>query len=75
MIDHVLVDTGPFLALIDRREMHHAWVGAQLADISPPLLTCEAILTKACYQTSTPKRQAAYQSGYDGTGYNTNVPY
>ena len=49
MIRQVLVDTGPFLALIDRRETHHAWVQAQLAVISPPLLTCEAILTEACH--------------------------
>jgi uncharacterized protein len=49
VIRQVLVDTGPFLALIDRREMHHAWVQAQLADISPPLLTCEAVLTEACH--------------------------
>ena len=49
MIRHVLVDTGPLIALIDRRETHHGWVQAQLADISPPLYTCEAVLTEACY--------------------------
>jgi len=49
VIRHVLVDTGPLIALIDRRETHHGWVQVQLADISPPLYTCEAVLTEACY--------------------------
>ncbi len=49
MISKVLLDTGPLLALIDRRDRHHAWVVAQFDQILPPLLTCEAVLTEACY--------------------------
>lgn len=49
MIGNVLVDTGPLIALIDRRDQHHAWVTAQFDQILPPLLTCEAVLTEACY--------------------------
>jgi predicted nucleic acid-binding protein len=49
VIRHVLVDTGPLIALLDRREQHHAWVQAQFAEISPPLLSCDAVLGEACH--------------------------
>ena len=48
MIGNVLLDTGPLIALIDRRDQHHAWVAEQFDQILPPLLTCEAVLTEAC---------------------------
>jgi predicted nucleic acid-binding protein len=44
-----LLDTGPLVALLNRRERHHGWVKAQLADIRPPLLTCAAVLAEAAY--------------------------
>ncbi len=46
---NVLVDTGPLVALINRREQSHNWVIAQLANIAYPLLTCEAVITEACF--------------------------
>lgn len=49
MIRGVLLDTGPVIALIDQRDQHHAWVASQFDEILPPLLTCEAVLTEACY--------------------------
>jgi predicted nucleic acid-binding protein len=49
VIAHVLLDTGPLIALIDRNDRHHAWAVAQFDQIVPPLLTCEAVLTEACY--------------------------
>jgi predicted nucleic acid-binding protein len=49
VIRNGILDTGPMIALIDRRDQHHAWVQAQFADVVPPLLTCEAALTEACF--------------------------
>ncbi|HJT76894.1 MAG TPA: PIN domain-containing protein [Gemmataceae bacterium] len=49
MIRDVVVDTGPLIALLELRDQHHAWVQSQFAEIVPPLLTCEAVLTEACY--------------------------
>jgi predicted nucleic acid-binding protein len=49
VIGQVLLDTGPLIALIDRNDQHHAWVKAQFDQIVPPLLTCEAVLTEACF--------------------------
>ncbi len=45
----VLVDTGPLVALLNRRESHHDWVRQQFSLLQPPLLTCEAVLSEACF--------------------------
>jgi predicted nucleic acid-binding protein len=45
----LVVDTGPLVALLNRRERHHAWVKLRLRDQAPPLLTCEAVLTEAVF--------------------------
>jgi predicted nucleic acid-binding protein len=45
----VLVDTGPLVAMLNRRDQFHAWTIARLAEIEPPLLTCEAVLSEACF--------------------------
>jgi uncharacterized protein len=44
-----LLDTGPLVALLNGRERHHGWVKAQLGEVRPPLLTCEAVLAEAAY--------------------------
>jgi uncharacterized protein len=48
----VIVDTGPLVALLNRQDRAHGWVMAQLADIKPPMITCEAVLAEATYLTS-----------------------
>ncbi|MBD2508276.1 PIN domain-containing protein [Nostoc muscorum FACHB-395] len=45
----VLLDTGPLVALVNRREQFHKWVTNQFRQIEPPLLTCEAVVTEACF--------------------------
>lgn len=45
----VIVDTGVLIALIDRRDRHHAWAKEQVARIAPPLLTCEAVLSETWF--------------------------
>lgn len=45
----VLVDTGPLVALLNGADRHHRWAVAQLAEIEPPLITCEAVLTEASH--------------------------
>ena len=45
----VLLDTGPLVAFLDRRDRYHAWAEAQWAGIEPPLLSCEAVVTEACF--------------------------
>jgi predicted nucleic acid-binding protein len=45
----VIVDTGPLVALLNAREAHHAWARETLDHIEPPLWTCEAVLSEACF--------------------------
>lgn len=45
----VILDTGPLVALLNRREVQHGWVRGSLGDIEPPLLTCEAVISEACF--------------------------
>lgn len=45
----ILLDTGPLVALLDRRDRFHQWAVAQWAELSPPLLSCEPVLAEACF--------------------------
>jgi predicted nucleic acid-binding protein len=45
----VLLDTGPLVALLNRRDRYHRWATEQWADLEPPVLTCEPVLTEACF--------------------------
>lgn len=44
-----LVDTGPLVAALNRRDRHHRWATGVLDAIPPPLVTCEAVLSEAAY--------------------------
>lgn len=45
----VLVDTGPLVALLNRRDRDHAWCVRQLGTLSDPLFTCDAVLSEAYF--------------------------
>lgn len=45
----VLLDTGPLVAFLDRREEHHEWARREFGQLHPPLLTCEAVIAEACW--------------------------
>jgi uncharacterized protein len=45
----ILVDTGPLVAAIDRRDRWHEWAVKELASVEAPLLTCEAVVSEACF--------------------------
>jgi uncharacterized protein len=47
MAASVLVDAGFVLALIDRRDTHHAWAVTQSARFARPWYTCEAAASEA----------------------------
>ena len=46
---HVLVDTGPLVAILDASDSFHDWAAANLKEVQPPLITCEAVLSEVCF--------------------------
>lgn len=63
MKQRILLDTGPLVALLDRRDAYHSWAKSQWASLKPPLLTCEAVLSEACFllRAHPPGCQAAVE--------------
>ena len=52
MTGPVLLDTGPLVALLNRREELHEWARRESADLNTPFLTCEAVISEACFLLS-----------------------
>ena len=46
---NVILDTGPVVALLNARDKDHAWAVAQWSEIEPPMLTCESVISEACF--------------------------
>jgi predicted nucleic acid-binding protein len=49
VIRRALLDTGPLVALLNRRDRHHDWACEEWSDIEPPLLSCDAVISEACF--------------------------
>jgi len=49
MLKPTLVDTGPLVALIDRRDAYHDPCVAAFAALTPPLVTCLPAIVEAAY--------------------------
>jgi predicted nucleic acid-binding protein len=49
MKQQVIIDTGVLVAISNKNDHYHRWAIQQFADIQPPLLTCEAIISEACF--------------------------
>lgn len=45
----LVVDTGPLVALLNRRDRHHRWARSAFDAVAPPLFTCEAVLSEASW--------------------------
>lgn len=44
-----IVDAGPLVALLNRRDAHHGWATGRFQAYSDPLLTCEAVLSETAF--------------------------
>jgi len=44
-----LVDAGPLIALLNRRDQWHTWAERTLEIVAAPLWTSELVLAEACY--------------------------
>jgi predicted nucleic acid-binding protein len=45
----MILDTGPLVAFLSEKDIHHHWMTQQMAKIRTPLLTCEAVISEACF--------------------------
>jgi predicted nucleic acid-binding protein len=45
----VLLDTGPLVAALSRNDHAHAWAKSQFAEFPAPFLTCEPVISEACF--------------------------
>jgi len=59
----VLLDTGPLVALLDRRDRYHEWAKSVVAQVAPPMFTCEPVLTEAFHllRGMPPAREAVLE--------------
>ena len=44
-----LLDTGPIVAYLYSRDAYHDWALEAFSEVQPPAITCEAVLTEACF--------------------------
>jgi uncharacterized protein len=55
----VLLDTGPLVASLSEHDRYHEWAVETLDGVDPPIVTCEAVLTEACFLIARTRRPAA----------------
>jgi uncharacterized protein len=46
---NALLDTGPLVGSLDRDDQWHEWAAKEFAGIRQPALTCEAVISEACF--------------------------
>jgi predicted nucleic acid-binding protein len=51
-VSRVAIDAGPLVALLNTRDAHHQWTRELFGEIQPPFVTCEAVLSEACFLVS-----------------------
>ena len=44
-----LIDSGPLVAALNRRDRHHAWAVGILSSLGEPPMTSESVLTEVCW--------------------------
>ncbi len=45
----IFIDTGPLYAFFDQNDQYNRWTGEQFAQLSEPLLTCEAVIAETVF--------------------------
>jgi uncharacterized protein len=52
MKEVILMDTGPLVALYNAKDQHHEWVREQMRRMPQEVITCESVITEACFLLS-----------------------
>jgi predicted nucleic acid-binding protein len=45
----LMLDSGPWVALLSRNDTHHRWAVDQFKLLPPPFLSCEAVVAETCF--------------------------
>lgn len=45
----ILLDTGPWVALLSKHDKYHEWAKQQFANHTGPFLSCEAVVAETCF--------------------------
>ncbi len=45
----VILDTGPLIAFLNKNDAYHNWAITQFSLMTPPFISCEAVLSEACF--------------------------
>jgi uncharacterized protein len=48
-VTRTILDTGPLVAALNRRDRHHRWASEVFNSVRAPMFTCEPVLAEACY--------------------------
>jgi predicted nucleic acid-binding protein len=48
-VTRTIIDTGPLVAYFNAADRWHRWAIEQMATFTAPLLTCEPVITEACF--------------------------
>ena len=49
MTQWAIVDAGPLVAFLDRREKHNVWVAEQIHRLAAPILVCEPVIAETAF--------------------------
>ena len=49
MIKPIITDTGVIVGYLSNKDQWHKWTLQQMESLPTPFLTCEAVITEACY--------------------------
>jgi uncharacterized protein len=49
----IIIDTGPLVAFLNKRDNYHNWAVSQFSLLAPPFITCEAVLSEVCFLLRT----------------------
>ncbi len=45
----VILDTGVFVAILDKSDRYYNWAVKEWGNIAKPVFTCEAVISEACF--------------------------
>lgn len=51
MTSLIIIDTGPLVAYLNSNDRYHGWAKKRFQEIVSPLLTCQAVISEACFLT------------------------